>query len=1169
MVLTLTNNLRKALIRLSLLGIISTPYYLYAAEPVIEEPVVEDSDTQQYYDPISGKMLSADQVILKTSNELLFEVKVDKTSLGEIITLQVNDILLVDFQELIELLDFPIDYKVTSTESEKDGPNISASGWFINPKNSFTITTITADGSKTYTVTHQDKEEQLSPLSFTKINNQLYLPLEQALSWFNISFTALQSDLQITLHPSEELPIQAKLKRKNRDASSFANDFSLEYPRRDTPYQLISPSFTDAQFNINKTYTNDYKFNLSLFGAGDLAYMTGNYYFGYNYNDVSKRSITNMSLSLTKNDVDSSLLGPLKASHVSLGDIGATPLTNIPSSGAGLGIRLSNRPYGQITNATSTNITGIHQASWDVELYYNNIFVGTQTIGDDGQYEFLDQPLSVGENIFTLKFFGPQGQRDEDRRVYNVNKESLSGNKIVYDFSINKQNTQFSDFFRDTPTQDEDRYNINLHLEKGITQQFSVSSDFSQTYFRDGSRQLFIQPGVRLFAGGTLYSLNYLTGTDNGHLASIGISKGIGKNNAHKVNLGLSQTSKDFRLSSSSATSTSSEGQSLSVQGPLHNSLLPLKYQVVASFSQTSDKSSYEAYKLNLSTALARFRLSNNLNYSQSHSPGIQTSPVMNGSLQLATHLGRVSVRSAFNYLVKPETKMSNGSLNLQWSITNALTADTNYTHNFIGDTNSKSISLNWKHKYFSTSFYLYEAAGNTTASLIFKLGMAHDPLKNEFLLSQNRLSNTSAVSALVFEDLNNNQQYDDNEPLIENAEIVAVQQRKRAKTDETGTTFLTGLHDGSPTDIEVNIESLEDPFWVPSKKGFSFLPRPGLIKIVMIPIVSAGEIEGTVTYSNNLFGSAQEQGRVPLVLTNTVNGEIIETYSAFDGFFLFNTVPPGNYILQVDKKFLDKKNIETRPPFPITIGHKGSLIMGANFELYTKGKYDFSTEITETGIAYNIDLGQFLSEENAKTVLGALRSVFPSVLANLKNNSTYEMHLIKKQNEQYQLLLGPLFNLNHVKYICGSLAKENLHCQPIKAVVKPNFKGNDLPALNLKSDLNVEKNKVAETLSSTPKIASTLITPRTDTVKQTSNKNYTLQLMSTLSASGLEGYIEENGLLDTDIITLTDKSGNTKHLLTMGNYTDRGDAEQMAAQLKHHLGIKPWIRTFESIYTK
>ncbi len=59
---------------------------------------------------------------------------------------------------------------------------------------------------------------------------------------------------------------------------------------------------------------------------------------------------------------------------------------------------------------------GILPTGYEVELYRNDILVGSVRTAVNDQYEFLEVPVDYGVNVFRLVFYGPQGQRREEVR---------------------------------------------------------------------------------------------------------------------------------------------------------------------------------------------------------------------------------------------------------------------------------------------------------------------------------------------------------------------------------------------------------------------------------------------------------------------------------------------------------------------------------------------------------------------------------------------------------------------------------------------------------------------------------------------------------------------------------------------------------------------------------
>jgi hypothetical protein len=649
--------------------------------------------------------------------------------------------------------------------------------------------------------------------------------------------------------------------------------------------------FADVQLTGSRHLDND-RYSATILGSGDLAYMTGRYYINHQQNELDSKSTTNMRLTLLRDDIESSLLGPLNASHVSLGDISPTSIANLSSGGNDLGVRVSNRPYGRITNANSTNIIGQQQPGWEVELYQNGILVPTmqvegtgettymtsKVVGANGQYEFLDVPLSVGENIFTLKFYGPQGQREELVETYNLDQSSLVGGKLIYDLSVSQQDTQIDYYFKDDIEPDPKKQRFNLHLEKGIGRNLSLTTDYSRYYFNDGMAHDFVQPGVRIYAFDTLLNANYTQDLAAGSQYNVALSKGFGAQKSHKLSYQFRSREQDFRVDSTDTTSNKTN-QNARLQGPIIKSgWTRLNYLVSATESVDYNDRSVVTYDANLGLALGRLVLTNNYSHSIVKTGSTETVRSY-GGFQLNSNWRKLNYRAGLTYLIEPEEKLQASSFSLLWNMANAFSSEYQYNKNHITDNEVHKIGMFWTHRRFISSFNVSQLSENNySGNINFRFSLGHDPLKNKLVMSSRSMSNYGAAAVFVYHDLNNNQVFDYGEPAVEGVQVRSPQFRSRDYTDKHGRAFIPNLYPTEPTDIEIDPKTLTDPYWVPSIGGQSFLPRPGLVKTIYIPLSNAGEVEGKVTVIKNIESNPVGQGRVPLTLTRVSDQKKLPT---------------------------------------------------------------------------------------------------------------------------------------------------------------------------------------------------------------------------------------------------------------------------------------------------
>jgi len=94
---------------------------------------------------------------------------------------------------------------------------------------------------------------------------------------------------------------------------------------------------------------------------------------------------------------------------------------------------------------------------------------------------------------------------------------------------------------------------------------------------------------------------------------------------------------------------------------------------------------------------------------------------------------------------------------------------------------------------------------------------------------------------------------------------------------------------------VGIDTTSLDDPMLTPKKALQVVVPRPGIAADVEIALVGGGDIEGALMKSGELGFEG-----VDLELVDS-GGKIAGTARTdFDGFFLFERVPYGHYLVRV-----------------------------------------------------------------------------------------------------------------------------------------------------------------------------------------------------------------------------------------------------------------------------
>ena len=154
---------------------------------------------------------------------------------------------------------------------------------------------------------------------------------------------------------------------------------------------------------------------------------------------------------------------------------------------------------------------------------------------------------------------------------------------------------------------------------------------------------------------------------------------------------------------------------------------------------------------------------------------------------------------------------------------------------------------------------------------------------------------------------------------------VEAGQRSTDAITAENGRTIVDGLRPFKPVLVGVDESSLGDPFLAPAVKGIVVTPRPGVIAQIELPIAPSGEVEGVLLSTKGL-----EQPGAVLQLLDRQGRVAAQTISEFDGFFLFERVPYGEYRLRVASDTVNALQVEA--------DLKGALLLGQERDILRLG---------------------------------------------------------------------------------------------------------------------------------------------------------------------------------------------------------------------------------------
>lgn len=841
-----------------------------------------------------------------TPTLLIFELRLDHSILADSLTVyEVGKDLLIPLGELTRLLTLGITIN----------PNARvATGYILNEERIFRLDLATR------MVTLSSGCETFDPSQARWLDDDIYVASQLLQKWFPLDFQIDLSTLTIDVAPREKLPLQHRLERE-RAAKGLGRTGSAYqdpgYPRAKPDYRLLSAPFIDQTLGVDFQGGHSSATNVaySAYLTGDLLGMEGSLYLS-----ASKNSDRHdQRLTLSRNDPDAGLLGPLHARSLALGNIGVPALNNVlRGSGSGNGVLLSNRPLTQSASYGLHTLRGDLPPGWDVTLYFNDALIGFQQSRPDGRYEFADQPLVFGVNEFRLLFNGPLGQARVERQLFLLDQTLTKSGEFIY--TVGGQ--------RD----DSGQLRGSAQFDFGLAKQVALTGGMVNLALTDGGpEQRYYNLGLRTSLLGMLVNGDYVQAEQGESLYEFGIKTRLWRYSFDFTHTGLSA---DFASDFFPATSDQIRFRDrVRVSGALPLGM-KLLLPVALDFTREETQSGILTLDLQgrLSLNLLGTSFTNSLSWNKR-----EDSTTSSGTLQLSRRLAGIGLSSQVTYLLAPETKIASLALTgdrnfgqlsrFSLGVLHALdpsqtTFTAGVTHNF----GSFGIGLNGR----------YVDTGEYAVGMQLFMALGREPRTGHWVADWQPMAGSGAVSALAYLDANQNGLFDPGENPIEGAGFTINKgSRHPLRSNADGLAYLTRLTPRQYADIALDTSTLEDPQWLPTVKGMRMLPRPGKVQTIDFPVVMTGEVDGIVYLQEG--GKTRGIGNALVELVDDRGGVAASGLSSSDGYYVVQSVRPGHYKARISPGQLDKLKLASTAPVELTMRADGEFVYGLNFTLRSK----------------------------------------------------------------------------------------------------------------------------------------------------------------------------------------------------------------------------------------
>ena len=735
----------------------------------------------------------------------------------------------------------------------------------------------------------------LSPTAIRDTPAGWCVDLAELGQWLGVPIIADLPNSVLRIDTKEPLPFQLAVERRARAAGLRPKaSFNLaSLPQASLPYRgWATPSVdvvASAGFLSDKRGESSARARFELFAAGEVLAQS----FDARLSSDDKGAPESLRLRLYRTDPDGRLLGPLKATHYAVGDIGLLSTGIVAGSVAGRGMVATNRPVGLPDRFDSTSFRGDLPAGWDAELYRNGQLLAFASPNGDGRYEFLDVPLQYGSNRFEIVMYGPQGQVRREIRQLQVGMDSIPPQKTWYWAGIAQENADLVEFGDRRRGAYRRGWRGTLGIERGIDLRTSVAG-YVHSLMIENVRRNYGEVTLRRAIGPTLLEVAGAYADDGGAALRASWLAAFGETYVRADAMrGWGGFVSDRFINHIHGVYSLSVDQSVT----LGRTVLPLHFDL-RHVDRTSGVQSLEA-TARASASVRALTFTGQLDWARTSVPVGPDPPAnMTASLLANARIGRVRVRGEARFALSgdnADTRMTvigewAGKGDAEWRAEagydrglNRARAGAGYTRRF--------------DKLQLSAFGEVASDGSVAASLSLAFSFGPDPRGGGWRLASEKLASRGQVVADVWMDENGDGIRQPGEAALPGVSLTAGNAFVDAATGKNGRATIDGLEPFRAVMIGVDASSLPDPYVQPALPGIVVTPRPGIAIKVALPMTVAGEIEGVVMRDG---GNAIEG--LSLELVDAEGGVRATTLSEFDGYFLFESVVYGRYTVRLGR---------------------------------------------------------------------------------------------------------------------------------------------------------------------------------------------------------------------------------------------------------------------------
>jgi hypothetical protein len=722
--------------------------------------------------------------------------------------------------------------------------------------------------------------------------------LDSLNAWLGVPIVADLSNAVLRIESKDKLPFQLAAERRARAAGIRPQaKFDLaSLPQASRPYQAWATPSVDvvasAGFVSDKRGGSYIQGRYEVFAAGEVLGQS----FDARLSSDNEGVPDSLRMRLYRTDPEGRLLGPLKATHYAVGDVSLLSTGAVASSAPGRGAVVTNRPIERPDSFDKTTFRGDLPSGWDAELYRNGQLLAFTSPNGDGRYEFLDVPLQYGSNRFEIVLYGPQGQIRREIKQVQVGMDSIPPQQTWYWAGFAQENADLIEFGGRRRGPFRRGWRGTLGIERGLDTRTSVAA-YAHSLMIEDVRRNYAEVALRRSIGPTLLEVGASQADDGGGAVRASWLAAFGETYVRADAMrGWNDFVSDRFIRNINGLYSISVDQSVK----LGQTVLPLHFDV-RHIERRSGIDSIEA-SARASASFRALTFTGQLDWSRTKAPiGPDPPDNLTASLLANARIGRVRLRGEARFALSGDSSDTRMALVGEWAGAGRSGRDAEWRAELGYDRGLERARVGAgytrRFNYLQLSGFGEVASdGSLAASLSLAFSLGPKP-NGGWRVSSEKLASRGQVIADVWMDDNGDGVRQPSEAALAGVPLTAGHAYIEQATGKDGQGAIVGLEPFRPVLIGIDAGSLPDPYVQPARPGVVVTPRPGVATRVALPMVAAGEIEGTLRRD----GGNPVEG-LSLELIDAEGRVRATTLTEFDGYFLFESVAYGRYTVRLGK---------------------------------------------------------------------------------------------------------------------------------------------------------------------------------------------------------------------------------------------------------------------------